>query len=86
MTMTKLQANRQAREASIQHLEVSFESGGVSCAATVYRPDSATGPLGCVVMGNGITLTRNDGIPASDSLTPFVAWGSTGVAPHRLRP
>jgi uncharacterized protein len=44
-------------------MDVSFEAGGMSCAATVYRPGSATSAVGCVVMGNGITLTRNDGIP-----------------------
>jgi hypothetical protein len=42
----------------MQRLEVSFESGGVSCTATVYRPDGASRPVGCVVRGNGIMLTR----------------------------
>jgi hypothetical protein len=63
MTTTNAQANRCAREGSVRRMEVSFESGGMSCAATVYRPDSATGLVGCVVMGNGMTLTRADGIP-----------------------
>jgi dienelactone hydrolase len=58
--MMSTQVDIQAR---IRARDVSFESGGMSCAATLYRPDSATGPTGCVLMGNGITLTRNDGIP-----------------------
>src|SRR6059058_1248466 len=93
MTKTKLQANGQPRAASTRHLEVTFESGGMSCAATVYRPHSATAPLGCVVMGNGITLTRNDGIP--DYATRFADagfavlafdyrhWGDSGGEPRR---
>jgi pimeloyl-ACP methyl ester carboxylesterase len=43
--------------------EVSFDSGGQRCAATLYWPDSAPGPLACVVMGHGVTLTRRDGLP-----------------------
>jgi alpha-beta hydrolase superfamily lysophospholipase len=42
---------------------VSFDSCGSRCAATVYRPDGVAGPLACVVMGHGGTLTRRDGIP-----------------------
>ena len=45
----------------MRHLDVTFHSGGMQCAATVYRPGGATDVLGCVVMGNGITLTRKDG-------------------------
>jgi len=65
----------------------------MSCAATVYRPDSATGPVGCVVMGNGITLTRTDGIPDyaqrfADSGFTVVAfdyrhWGDSSGEPRR---
>jgi dienelactone hydrolase len=47
----------------MQHGDVNFDSGGLQCTATVYRPSGATGVVGCLVMGNGITLTRNDGIP-----------------------
>ena len=43
--------------------EVSFEVDGLTCAATVYRPDCVHGPVGCVVMGDGLSLTREDGIP-----------------------
>ena len=93
MTTTKAQANRRAREASVRRMEVSFESGGMSCAATVYRPDRETGPVRCVVMGNGITLTRADGIP--DYATRFASagfavlafdyrhWGDSGGEPRR---
>ena len=43
--------------------EVSFEVDGLRCAATVYRPDRVHAPVGCVVMGHGLSLTREDGIP-----------------------
>ena len=74
-------------------MEASFESGGMSCAATVYRPDSATAPVGCVVMGNGFTLTRKDGIPAyamrvAEAGFAVLAfdyrhWGDSGGEPRR---
>ena len=44
--------------------ELGFISGGVRCAASLYRPESGTGPTPCVVMGAGGTLTRHHGIPA----------------------
>ncbi len=45
--------------------EVTFLSEGVECAARVYRPDVAPGEATpCVVMGNGFSLTRDDGLPA----------------------
>ena len=93
MTTTNPQVNRDARAASARRMQVSFKSGGLSCAATVYRPDSATGPVGCVVMGNGITLTRNDGIPDyakrfADAGFVVLAfdyrhWGDSGGEPRR---
>lgn len=93
MTAANLQATRQARAASIRPLEASFESGGMNCAATVYRPDTVVGPVGCVVMGNGITLTRNDGIPDyakrfADAGFAVLAfdyrhWGDSGGEPRR---
>lgn len=42
---------------------MSFEVDGLRCAATLYRPDRVHGPVGCVVMGHGLSLTREDGIP-----------------------
>jgi pimeloyl-ACP methyl ester carboxylesterase len=77
----------------MQDPDVSFDSGGMHCAATVYRPGGATGVVGCVVMGNGITLTRKDGIPYyaqrfADAGFAVVAfdyrhWGDSGGEPRR---
>jgi fermentation-respiration switch protein FrsA (DUF1100 family) len=45
--------------------EKTFLSEGVECAARVYRPDVAPGEATpCVVMGNGFSLTQDDGLPA----------------------
>jgi len=45
--------------------ETTFRSEGVDCAARVYRPDAAPGEATpCVVMANGFSLTRDDGLPA----------------------
>jgi dienelactone hydrolase len=78
----------------MQHVDVNFDSGGLQCVATVYRPSGATGVVGCVVMGNGITLTRNDGIPdyaqrfagAGFAVLAFDYrhWGDSGGEPRRL--
>ena len=44
---------------------MTFRSEGVDCAARVYRPDVAPGEITpCVVMANGFSLTRDDGLPA----------------------
>jgi uncharacterized protein len=78
----------------VRHVDVSFHSGGVQCAATVYRPGGVTGVAGCVVMGSGITLTRRDGIPDyarrfTDAGFTVVAfdyrhWGDSGGEPRRV--
>lgn len=45
--------------------EMTFLSEGVDCVARVYRPDAQPGEATpCVVMGNGFSLTRDDGLPA----------------------
>jgi dienelactone hydrolase len=45
--------------------EMTFRSDGVDCAARVYRPDVAPGETTpCIVMANGFSLTRDDGLPA----------------------
>jgi dienelactone hydrolase len=77
----------------MQPLDVTFESAGVHRAATVYRPSGAAGVVGCVVMGNGFTLTRKDGIPDyaqrfTDSGFAVLAfdyrhWGDSGGEPRR---
>jgi len=44
---------------------MTFRSDGVDCAARIYRPDVAPGEATpCVVMGNGFSLTQDDGLPA----------------------
>lgn len=77
----------------MRHLEASFDSGGLNCAATVYRPSGSVGSAGCVVMGNGVTLTRKDGIPdyaqrIADAGFVVLAfdyrnWGDSGGEPRR---
>ncbi len=73
--------------------EVVFDSGGVACAATLYLPDRGPGPVPCVVMGAGGTLTRKDGIPnyaARFAAAGFAAlafdyrhWGDSDGQPRR---
>jgi uncharacterized protein len=51
--------------AAVRIEETTFRSEGVDCAARVYRPDVAPGEdTPCVVMANGFSLTRDDGLPA----------------------
>jgi pimeloyl-ACP methyl ester carboxylesterase len=78
----------------MSELDVSFYSGGLPCAATVYRPRATTAVSGCVVMGSGLTLTRTDGIPDyarrfADAGLAVLAfdyrhWGESGGEPRRL--
>lgn len=45
--------------------ESTFRSEGVDCVARIYRPGVAAGQVSpCVVMANGFSLTRDDGLPA----------------------
>jgi uncharacterized protein len=65
--------------AGVRVEEMTFRSGGVDCAARVYWPDVApeeTTP--CVVMANGFSLTREDGVPAFAER--FASIGVTAVA------
>lgn len=43
--------------------EISFDSGGVRCAADLYLPEGADGPAPCVVMGHGGSGTKRLGLP-----------------------
>jgi uncharacterized protein len=59
--------------------ETTFRSDGVDCAARVYRPH----PLPregtpCVVLANGFSLTRDDGLPAFAE--QFAGIGVTALA------
>jgi hypothetical protein len=58
--------------------EETFSSAGTRYAATLYRSAWASGPTPVVVMGNGMTLTRRDGIPAYAER--FTAAGFTVMA------
>lgn len=76
-----------------QCLGIPSESGD-AIAATLYRPDGATGSVPCVVMGAGGTLTQRDGIPdyaerfaaAGIAAMPFDYrhWGESDGEPRRL--
>src|SRR6266496_390364 len=44
--------------------DLSFPSGGETCAAWLYRPEGADGPVPCVVMAHGFSATRADRLPA----------------------
>lgn len=46
-----------------QPAEVVFRSGGVDCAAYLYRPADAVDDVPCVVMAHGFTATRDDRLP-----------------------
>jgi dienelactone hydrolase len=60
------------------HCRVDFDSGGLRCVATLYRPDGVSASVACVVMGSGGTLTRKDGIP--DYARRFAAAGFAALA------
>jgi uncharacterized protein len=42
--------------------EIRFESGGEECAAWLFRPEKAAGPVPCVVMGSGVSCVRDQGL------------------------
>ena len=44
--------------------DLTFTSGGETCAAWLYRPEGAAGPAPCVVMAHGFSATREDRLPA----------------------
>lgn len=44
--------------------ELTFDSGGVDCAAYLYRAAATAGRTPCVIMAHGFTSTRDDGLPA----------------------
>jgi len=49
-------------------VDVTFPSGDGACAAWLYRPAAAAGPVPCVVMGHGFSLTRHDALGAYASV------------------
>lgn len=46
----------------MERCDVSFASGNTHCAAWVYRPEESAGPVPCIVMSHGYSLTRHDGL------------------------
>jgi dienelactone hydrolase len=44
--------------------ELTFPSGGETCAAYLFRPPAAAGDVPCVVMAHGFTGTRDERLPA----------------------
>src|SRR5215813_3357957 len=47
---------------SVERCDVSFPSSNTHCAAWVYRPKESAGPVPCIVMSHGYSLTRHDGL------------------------
>jgi uncharacterized protein len=75
--------------------ETTFRSEGVGCAARVYRPDAQLEEATpCVVMGNGFSLTQDDGLPtfaerfAGEGITAltfdFRHLGGSGGEPRQV--
>ena len=75
--------------------QTTFRSDGVDCATRVFRPDASLGQATpCIVMANGFTLTRDDGLPrfaerfAGIGLTAlafdFRYLGASGGEPRQL--
>jgi len=55
--------------------DLTFASGGETCAAWLYRPDPADGDVPCVVMAHGFSATREEG------LAPYAeAFQAAGLA------
>lgn len=76
-----------------ERTELTFDSGGVNCAAYLYRP-TATGEVPCVVMAHGFAATRDDGLPAYAQrfaeaglavlLFDYRHFGASGGEPRQL--
>ncbi|HET8640176.1 MAG TPA: alpha/beta hydrolase [Solirubrobacterales bacterium] len=58
--------------------EVRFASGGDECAAWLFRPQKADGPVPCVVMGSGLSCVRDQGLDAFGER--FAAAGFASLA------
>jgi dienelactone hydrolase len=43
--------------------DITFTSGGQTCAAWLYLPEAAGAPSPCVVMAHGFGGTRSDAVP-----------------------
>lgn len=81
-----------------ERTELTFDSGGVDCAAYLYRPTSWQGEetraVPCLVMAHGLTATRDDGLPAYAQrfaeaglavlLFDYRYFGASGGEPRQL--
>jgi phytoene dehydrogenase-like protein/dienelactone hydrolase len=63
-TPRKQPPTRTMESRSVDRTDVTFPSGGASCAGWLYRPADADGNVPCVVMAHGFSLTRHDGLVA----------------------
>ena len=63
-TLVSAREKPPAQEQHVEQTEVTFDSGGVACAATLYRPRGVGASLPCVVMAHGTAGTRDLGLPA----------------------
>lgn len=48
----------------LDRIDTTFPSGGEECAAYLYTPRDAAGPVPCVIMAHGFSATRDDRLPA----------------------
>ena len=48
--------------ACVERTDVAFPSGSASCAGWLYRPAGIDSDVPCVVMADGFSLTRYDGL------------------------
>ena len=46
---------------------LTFDSGGIRCVATLYRPMGVAEPVPCLVMGHGFTGTQDQLTPSAES-------------------
>lgn len=77
----------------MERTDLSFVSGGVTCAARLYRPAGATGRLPCVVMGHGFSGTMDNMVDYAERFTAagmavfmfdYRHFGESGGEPRQL--
>lgn len=74
--------------------EITFDSGGVTCAAYLYLPDPSSGQAPCVVMAHGFSGTRNLGLTSYAErfaaagmavlVFDYAYFGASGGRPRQL--
>lgn len=77
----------------MERTDLSFVSGGVRCAARLYRPASTAGALPCVVMGHGFSGTMDNMVAYAERFTAagmavfmfdYRHFGESGGEPRQL--